>query len=166
MDYDEIKLQLEQQLIKAVEVETIEEQETEWYYDSFLRLTTSFLKKHLFLLIDYPPGPLDFWSGLAGFHDIIKSLPLTDHHKFRSDMGRILFMFSVMTGFEEDDLDLRREPGFIVFPFDGGTDIVGIVFKIETNGQTFVLLPGDMIHFWRKLYGGEFNIVGEIRRSR
>jgi hypothetical protein len=165
MDYDEIKLQLEQQLIKAVEVEAIEEQETGWYYDSFLRLTTSFLGKHLFLLIDYPPGPLDFWSGLAGFNDIIKSLPLTDHHRFRSHMGRILSMFSIMTGFKED-LDLRRAPGFIVFPFDDGTKIMGIVFKVDTNGQTFVLLPGDMIHFWQKLYGEKFNIVGEIRRSR
>jgi hypothetical protein len=105
-------------------------------------------------------NPLDFWQGLTHFTDVAdliwdnecyllepKEEP-TARVQIEIALQRLIERFVSACPFASDKNDLRCSPAFALLPSECQTLIVGIVFKIDENGTTYICYPSQYHNFW------------------
>jgi hypothetical protein len=108
---------------------------------------------------------LDFWTGLVSFQDVYDLIhddelclaelnqeeitPLELKLKIDIVLRQLTDRFIFACPYASEVRDLRQSPAFVVMPAREATAIVGIVFKLDNNGTTYICFPYCYLKFWR-----------------
>jgi hypothetical protein len=122
------------------------------------------LNEHSFIAIECYTC-LDFWTGLVSFQDVYDlihgdELYLAEVNqeeithlelKLKIDivLRQLTERFIFACPYASEVRDLRQPPAFVVMPAGEATAIVGIVFKLDNNGTTYICFPYRYLKFWK-----------------
>ncbi|MGB8687922.1 MAG: hypothetical protein WCD53_11380 [Microcoleus sp.] len=105
--------------------------------------------------------PLDHWTGLLSFSNVYESMneaycgsigkndaPTHLEPRLQTDIVLQQLTDKLSIGYR-----LRQPPAFVVLPTNGATAIIGIVFKIDSGGHTYLCFPEKYTPLWEWWFG-------------
>lgn len=101
-------------------------------------------------------SPLDDWAGLISFEDVVEKIRYEHLELEENELTKIKIILNKLTKrflrtcpYASNLNELRHSPAFVTLPTTHCWPcIVGMVFKLDNNGTTYICIPKPYYNLW------------------